>query len=84
MPDSLDGELLKALLDEASLPRAVQGIAANLVERLNCFRFVLLIFPGRPGGQLEGAVSIEGISLAFSPVSLSRCELASDVNIINL
>jgi hypothetical protein len=34
MPDSLDGELLKALLDEASLPRAVQGIAANLVERL--------------------------------------------------
>ena len=34
MPDSLDGELLKALLDEASLPRAVQGIAANLVQLL--------------------------------------------------
>lgn len=33
--DTLDGELLKTLLDESSLPRAVRGAAANnLVEML--------------------------------------------------
>eukprot|EP00227_Mantoniella_beaufortii_P013523 CAMPEP_0197574888 /NCGR_PEP_ID=MMETSP1326-20131121/474_1 /TAXON_ID=1155430 /ORGANISM="Genus nov. species nov., Strain RCC2288" /LENGTH=1092 /DNA_ID=CAMNT_0043137551 /DNA_START=191 /DNA_END=3466 /DNA_ORIENTATION=+ len=32
--ESLDGELLKALLDESSLPRAVRGVANNLVELL--------------------------------------------------
>jgi hypothetical protein len=32
--DTLDGELLKALLDESSLPRAVRGAAANLVKQL--------------------------------------------------
>lgn len=31
---TLDGELLKALLDESSLPRAVRGVAINLVEKL--------------------------------------------------
>ena len=32
--DTLDGELLKALLDESSLPRAVRGVANNLVGKL--------------------------------------------------
>ena len=48
--ESLDGELLKALLDESSLPRAVRGVANNLVEQLlqtlssECLRF-LIFFP---------------------------------------
>mmetsp|Transcript_27593 Transcript_27593/g.44198 ORF Transcript_27593/g.44198 Transcript_27593/m.44198 type:complete len:1100 (-) Transcript_27593:1628-4927(-) len=32
--DTLDGELLRALLDESSLPRAVRGVASNLVVLL--------------------------------------------------
>ena len=33
--DTLDGELLRALLDETALPRAVRGVASNLVEKLH-------------------------------------------------
>ena len=34
MPSDLDGELLKAILEESTLPRAVRGVASRLVEEL--------------------------------------------------